>query len=331
MRGKWILISVLAVAAGVGAGAFRARWAERRALPPPVFPGSGALLVQHQDITFSGTVHPQHVIAVDAAMEGVIDAFLADVGDEVYEGQVLARVGAAALDSSRDEAAHELERAQDIVTRAESAVLAARAEAGRAVADAGRARLEMERAQKIFDRQATLHNAGATPRLTYEKAQRDFEAAGRYFETMNRAARSARAAVEGAASQLDAAKRTVGSESQELQQAQAAMAAAEVRAPAAGTIVSRGGEAGKPVADIGGHLFQIATDLYALEVRAEARPADVARIHPGQPALVLILDLQNTGLPGMVKQAEDGSVVVEFAGAIPGIKPGMRADVRVRP
>jgi hypothetical protein len=77
-------------------------------------------------------------------------------------------------------------------------------------------------------------------------------------------------------------------------------------------------------------MFRIATDLYALEVRLEPKPDELARIHPGQEAVVLLLDLQGTGLQGTVKEVKDGTVTVEFAGAIPGIKPGMRADVRLK-
>jgi hypothetical protein len=77
-------------------------------------------------------------------------------------------------------------------------------------------------------------------------------------------------------------------------------------------------------------LFQIATDLYALEVPLEAKPEVTKRIHPGQPATVFVLDLQSTGLPGMVKEVKESEVIVEFGSIMPTIRPGMRADVRLR-
>jgi preprotein translocase subunit YajC len=48
------------------------------------------------------------------------------------------------------------------------------------------------------------------------------------------------------------------------------------------------------------------------------------------PALVLVLDLDSSGLPGTVKEIKDNQVIVEFASGIPAIKPGMVADVRLK-
>ena len=333
MRGKWLLISLLAVAAGVAGGALSRRLhrgAPQPAAAAPVAPGSAALLVQGREITLSGAVRPQHVVAVGSQVEGNIEAFLADVGDEVFEGQVLARIGSAGLESTREQAQSDADRAQDQVARAEAAVNAARLETSRADAMAQRSRLEMERTRKLYDRQTTLHNAGATPRLVYEKAQADYAAAQTEFDAMDRAARASREATQATLDQLAAARKLAAEKTQELEGAQTAFQDAEVRAPAAGTVVGRQGEVGKPAQEAGDQMFRIATDLYALEVSVQPKPEDLPRIHPGQEALVLLLDLQGAGLQGAVREVKDGSATVEFSGAIPGIRPGMRADVRLK-
>jgi multidrug resistance efflux pump len=328
VRGKWLLISALAVVVGIGAGALSLR--RRAAAPTPVQPNAGALLIRRNELTLSGSVQPQHVVTVGAAVEGNVEAFLADVGEEVFEGQVLARIGSAGLETTREQAQTDAEHAQDQVTRAEAAVNAARLEASRADAMAQRSRLEMDRAQKVYDRQTTLHNAGATPRTTFEKAQAEFTAAQTDFQTMDKAARAARETLQEAMNRVTAAKTAAAQKTAQLEESQAAFQSAEVRAPAAGTIVGRKGEVGKPAEEAGDHMFRIATDLYALEVKLEPKPDELARIHPGQEAVVLLLDLQGAGMQGAVKEVKDGAVTVEFAGAIPGIKPGMRADVRLK-
>jgi multidrug resistance efflux pump len=327
MRGKWLLISVLAVAAGVGGGALSLR----RHTPPPAPPANpAALVLPRNEITLSGNVRPEHVVAVGSSVPGNIEAFLADVGDEVFEGQVLARIGSSGLESSREQAQADAEHAQDLVTRAESAVHSAQLEASRADAVAQRSRLEMDRAQKVYDRQSVLHSAGATPRIVYEKAVSDFQAAQTDFSLMDRAARAAHEAMQSTLDQLTAAKKMAEEKAALLEQARDAFQAAEVRAPAAGTVVGRRGELGKPAADAGDQMFQIATDLYALEVALPAKPDDLARLQPGQEAIVLLLDLQSAGLQGKLREIKDGAAIVEFPGAIPGIKPGMRADVRLK-
>jgi multidrug efflux pump subunit AcrA (membrane-fusion protein) len=326
MRGKWAFISILAVAAGVAAGALSFRF-HRPASPPRP---AEALPLRSQVITLTGNVRPQHIASVGSAVEGNIEAFLADVGDEVFAGQTLARISSSVLEGTREQAAAEAERTRDQVARAESSVGVLRLEASKADADAQRAHMEMERAQKSYERQATLHEAGATPRLTYEKSQQELDAARRVFDAMDKSARAAHDAVEGALEQVEAARKTLAERTQAVEQAHAAFQGVEVHAPVAGTIVARRGEAGRPAAEAGDQMFQIASDLYALEVPVEPQPQDLPRIRPGQPATVLLLDLGGTGLPGGVKQIRDSVVTVEFAGTVAGIKPGMRAEVRLK-
>ncbi len=116
----------------------------------------------------------------------------------------------------------------------------------------------------------------------------------------------------------------------ELQESENAYGQAEVQSPADGTVVGRTGEVGKPADEAGDKMFQIATDLYALEVTLEARPDVLKRIHPGQTATVMVLDIPNMGLPGAVKEVKETEVIVEFQNTLLGVKPGMRADVRFR-
>ena len=49
-----------------------------------------------------------------------------------------------------------------------------------------------------------------------------------------------------------------------------------------------------------------------------------------QPALVLVLDLQNAAMPGVVREIKDNQAIVEFDSMLPAIKPGMLADVRFK-
>jgi multidrug resistance efflux pump len=327
MRGKWLLISGFAVIAGVGGGALSHRFHKA---PPPTQARTPAAVLNIDEITITGRIRAQHVTGVGASIEGNLEAFLADVGDEVFEGQVLARVGSSGLETSREQASAAVEYAQQQVSSAETAVNSARMEASRADADLERARLQVDRAQKVFERQTTLNRSGATPKLKYEAAVQEFEAAVKDFEISDKAARAAHDGVQGATDKLAIVKKTLTQRSEELEDAQGAFQAAEVRAPVAGIIVGRKGELGKSARDSGDQLFQIATDLFTLEVVADPKSADLKRIHPGQQALVLVLDLQSAGMPGVVKAIQEPEVIVEFNNSIAAIKPGMRADVRIK-
>jgi multidrug resistance efflux pump len=327
MRGKWALFSLAAVLAGIAGGALSV-WYRR---PAPAIPvrAAGAAVLPANQVTLSGAIRPQHVVGVGAQVDGVIDAFLVDVGQDVYQGQVLARIGSQGLESSREAAASAVDHAQEQVNRAEAAVAGARSEQSRADAEAQRARFTMERAETAFSRQQLLFGQGATPRLTYEKSQREYDSARTEFTVMDKAARATAERVQSALQDVASAQKILADENRRLEDSQAAFEAADVHSPVDGLLVGRNGEVGKSVQEFGDNLFQIATDTYALEVALDPQPPILKRIRPGQPALVLVPDLQSAGITGDVKEIKGGQVVVEFNSTIPAIRPGMLADVRL--
>lgn len=325
MPGKWFLIAVAAVLAGMGAAALSQHWKARTAAP--VRTTGAALIPAGQEVTLSGKLRPQHITTVKADTDGDIDAFLVDVGQDVFEGEVLARIGASGLEAQREAAATAATNAEGQVAKAESAVAGARLEASRAEADQQRSRSALERVRAVYERQQTLYRAGATPKLTWEKAQRDFDNAQQEYDIMDKAARLSDGQVQVALNALSAAQKNLLERNQDLEAAQGNMQSAEVRSPVDGLVVARNGEPGKPA---GADMFEIATDMYALEVALEPPPAVLQRLRPGQPALVLIPDLQSAGIPGQVKEIQGTQAVVEFECPLPAVRPGMSVDVRLK-
>lgn len=325
MRPKWLFLSVFAVAAGIGGGALSLHWKHRAPAPAP--PTAAPAAPAPSEITLSGKLRPQNILPIAADVDGDIDAFLADVGDAVSEGQLLARIGSSGLETQREAATAAVTAAEAAISRAQASVTNTRVEDVRAEADRARAREALDKAQAVYERQQTLNNAGATPRLTWEKAQRDFEAAQQEFKIAGEAARLSAEQLQSALNAVTAAERQLLESKQQLEAARNNLESGELRAPVAGTIVARNGEVGKPAGD---DVFEIATDLNALEVPLEPEPAILARLRPGQPALVLILDLQAAGIPGAISEIDGNQVLVQFNCTLPGIRPGMRADVRLK-
>jgi multidrug resistance efflux pump len=326
LSGKWLLAAIAAIALGVGGGALSLHW-KNRAPAAPIRKSGAALLESNGEVTVSGKIRPQHIVPVKAGMDGDLDAFLVDVGQEVFEGQALAHIGASGLDLARGAAEAAVSAAQDQVARAESAVAAARMESSRAAADQQRSQMGRDRVQQVWDRQQTLFRAGATSRQAYEKAQRDFENARQDAEIMDKAARASAEQLTALQNSLSAARKNLVERNQDLEAAQNNMQSAEVRSPVDGLVVERKGEPGKPAE---GDLFEIATDMFALEVVVEPGPVVLSRLRPGQQTLVIIPDLQSAGVPGTVKAINGGEVVVEFECTLPAVKPGMVADVRFK-
>jgi multidrug resistance efflux pump len=329
MRGKWIpiLAGFVLFAMAVGVVVWRGRRHPVQA--PKAAVTAAAIALAQNEVTLQGKIRPQHIRAVGPSVSGFIEAFLVEPGADVYEGQVLARIGAQGLESAREMAQTALERAQEQVSKAEAEVTAARLELSRAEADAQRSRIAMERAEKASARQQTLFREGATPRLVYEKALKEYEAALKDYELIDATVRTGREHIQGGMEEVAGAKKIVADKVKALEDAQDNLAAAEVHSPVDGYVVSRKGEVGGSVGS-SDELFQIATDLYALEVAVEPKAEVLKRIVPGQPALVLVLDLQNTAMAGVVREIKDNQVIVEFNSTLPAIKPGMQADVRFK-
>ena len=328
MRGKWIpvLVGAVLIALAVGTVVWRG---QRHPVSPPAAATAAAIAVARNEVTLQGKIRPRHITGVRPAISGFIEAFLVEPGQDVYEGQVLARIGAQGLESAREVAQAALERAQEQVSKSEAVVTAARMELSRADADVQRSRTAMERAERASARQQALFREGATPRLAYEKALKEYEAALKDYELIDATVRTGQEHIQSGMDEVNGAKKIVADKVRQLEEAQDNLSAAEVHSPVDGYVVSRKGEVGGS-AGLSDELFQIATDLYALEVAVELKAELLKRIVPGQEALVLVLDLQSAAMPGVVREIKDNQATVEFNSTLPAIKPGMQADVRFK-
>jgi multidrug resistance efflux pump len=322
----WSLAVIAAIALGIGGNAL---WHHRKGRGPATaaHKSGAALLPQNGEVTVQGKIRPQHVVPVKAAMDGDLDVFLVDVGQDVFQGEALARIGASGLELNRSTAEAAVSAAQDQVNRAESAVAAARMESSRADADQQRSHMARDKVQMVWDRQQTLFRAGATSKQAFQKAQADYEAARADSEVMDKAARAATDQLTSSQNNLAAMQKNLTARTQDLEGAQNNMQSADVLSPVDGFVVARNGEPGKPAV---GELFEIATDMFSLEVVLEPPPNVLSKLRPEQQALVIIPDLQSAGMPGAVKSITGGEVVVQFECTLTAVKPGMLADVRFR-
>ncbi|PWU11777.1 MAG: hypothetical protein C5B51_01975 [Terriglobia bacterium] len=326
VRGGWAIVAAVVLGGFIGGGF----WLHSRKPRTAPVTASAPAVTLPPSITMTGKIRAAHITAVGAEAAGTIDSFEANVGDEVFQGQVLAHIGSGGMETALSDTAAEVGKAQNRIENAEKAYTAAQLEASRAHADAERARAALDRVTKVFDRQKLLFREGATPRLTYEKAEHEFESAQQDWDVVVKAERTARDRVQDTLKELDSAKRILAGKNDELESARAAVAAAAVESPVDGLVVARKGEVGQLAQELGGDLFQIATDLFDLEVVLEPAPEALRLLHLRQPALVIIPDLQGTGYPGEVKSIDGRQVIVAFQSPTPAIRPGMVADVRLK-
>lgn len=315
----------------VAAGALSVVWQERGAARKPKEPAAVAPIpVRAADVSLAGKIQAHTVEQVPVPVDGKIEMFNVEVGDEVYEGQLLAQIRSEALESEQAAAQMALEREQTKVNNLESSIVAARLEASRARAEASRSQSEYDRASKAYERQRLLMAEGATPRLTFEKAEKEYTTAKSEYANLEEGARQSEDRASAMVRDLDIAKKLLQHASDEADRVKEHLATGEVHSPVNGIVVGRRGELGGPVDPSIRNLFEIAADLSHLEVVADAAPDVLARVRPGQPAVVRVAEVPGEGLGGTVAKVEAGHVVVEFGNPNPLVKPGLTAQVIIK-
>jgi len=322
MRGRWMLAIAGVVALGLVAGGFVAF---RRS---PIAPALRRTVpVAPAEITLTGTIQAAHVINVPVPVDGTIDQFMADVGQHVTEGEVLARIRNPKRAAGQQVAKLEAEQAQNHLSQLESALIAARLEVSRSEADATRIELDLTQAEKTFERQKTMFQEGVTPRLAYEKAEHEYNSLKAAAQNLAEIAKNAADRVDSTTKELEPARKVLAQKTSELEDAGAEAAVGEVNSPTDGVVIARRGRLGQPVTPALTDLFQIAVDPLVLEAVANVEPQ--ARIQPGQAAALLIAGAGNP-MTGTVREMKSGQVFIDIQNPSPLVQRGMAVQIKIK-
>ncbi len=328
VRGKWLLVAGTLILLAVAAGALSwwRRTSHKPAAPAPAAPAvfAGA------EVTLVGKIRARHVVLVGVPVDGTIEFLGPEPGQEVYEGELLARVKNQGLEATHQLAQAQMERAQTRVESLNSALIAARLEASRARSEASRAQGDFERTEKAYRRQQILHQEGAARRLEFEKAQKEFQLAEAHYLSLAELARQAEQRTDSLGKELDNARRLLEDKQRELEEAGQDLAGAEIHSPVDGMVVERSRQVGEEVTRSLKDLFQIAVDLSLLEAVVEPEPPVLARLRPGLESVLVLAELPGEGLPGQVRQVTPAETVIEFTAPSPAVRPGLTAQVRIK-
>ncbi len=219
----------------------------------------------------SGTLVAREEAMVGPQIDGLrITEVLADDGDGVARGQVLARLDRTQLDALASESDAALARADASIAQAENAIAQFDAANGQAQADLLRAkRLETGViSQSAMDQRAS-------------------------------AARAAEAQFAGARSALAVAQADKRAQQAQRHELDVRLARTEVRAPVGGVVSRRSARLGALAMNGGDALFRITQDG-AIDLDAETPEDALARVRPGLPAAEVVSGTPNP-IPGHVR------------------------------
>jgi multidrug resistance efflux pump len=286
------------------------------------------------EVTLSGHVEPRTVVSVAAPMDGVLDTYFVEVGQEIYQGQLLGRIRNPKFEDVHQHAVADLDKAQARVTALSGEQLKARLETSRAAADQSRAHNDVARLQKDYDRQQGLWAVGATPRLVWEKAQKDYNDANADAERQDAAAQAAAQREAAITRDLEAANKAVTDAAAVVERAKSDAVAAEIHSPADGIVLERQESQGLAVDPSMKELLKIGTDLTSLQTSSQlvaaADPSTLSRIHPGQAAVVRVPELSPDPIAGTVREVRGSDVIVDFTVPEAPPKLGQSAQVIIK-
>ncbi|MBP0618210.1 efflux RND transporter periplasmic adaptor subunit [Jiella sp. KSK16Y-1] len=215
-------------------------------------------IVEKVDVT--GTLMPRETVSVGADVDGLrIVELSADEGDSVEKGEVLARLETDMIDSNIALNDAQVERAEAAIAQAKAQISDAEAAAIQADASLARSRPLAEKGivgQDVLDQRIA-------------------------------AASSARAKVNAAREGLAVAEADKAAQIAQRDQWVLRKSKAEIKAPAAGLVLSRDARLGAIVSTASGSLFEIARDGL-IELEAAVSETALARLEKDQKVAVYV-------------------------------------------
>ncbi len=226
--------------------------------PPSVTVAAATTGPIAETAVLTGTLVPREEVLVSPQIEGLaLTEILAEEGDSVAAGQVLARLSRDVLEASVAQNAAQISRADAAVAQARSSI---------AEAQANRVQIDLALA-----RTRELLSNGNAAREVFEQRQAAAQTAAARLDLSNNALRAA----EADRAYAEAQRREL----------LVRLARTELRAPVAGVVSRRIARLGAVVMGAGDPLFRIIQDN-AIELEADVPETSLAKLRPGQPARI---------------------------------------------
>lgn len=235
-------------------------------------------------VIFTGTTRPNQDVVLRAQVEGQVLSLGVDVGDQVTQGQVLARLDAALLRAAVIEAESELAARRSEVVQAQAQVNNARIAVEQA-------RLNLEQSQADAARLKQLLESGAIAAQAAEQAETT-------ARTQRQVLASTQAQVKTAQEGVTIAQGRVLAQAAIVKQTQARLQYALIRSPLNGVVLERLTETGN-LLQPGDELLRIG-NLNQLRVVVELSEREAADLQVGQAAQISLDAAPNAPLSGRV-------------------------------
>jgi HlyD family secretion protein len=291
VRPKLVLIALAALALLVGVGSTAVL------KKPKLIPPEKIVTVERGDIARSvvarGRIEPLSKVAVKSKANGIIKALLADVGDAVKAGQILAELDKEDLQAQVREAKATLDAEQANLQAALAAEAKAQIEA---------ANPELEFARRDYERAQGLFKEKIASQQQLDDAERVYAVSRNRQQLLDAIARSGSAQADQARARVAAAKAS-------LDRTEETLSYATIRAPFSGIVLTRPTEVGDAVSSIlnlgsAATLIMTLGDVSSVYIKGDVDEADIGKASCGQRVRTKVESFPSDSFEGIVKRID---------------------------
>lgn len=272
-----------------------------------------------------GTLAPDEEVTVTGEVSGVVEAYMADLGDRVKKGQILLRLDQREFRLKLERAEATLQAAQKALERAKAVALAASANVERAEAVLEDARVNLKRFEGLLAEGAVSERERDQARTQFDVAQASLRSAQAQYDSDLQAVKNAEAAVEEARAALSLQKK--------------ALADTVIRSPIAGVVKGRFVSVGEFI--VGGgiqatKLFAVVRD-HPLKLKAQVPERFAGEVKVGQGVQVEVEAYPGRTFQGRVTRVgpavEEETRTFPIEAEVPNqrglLKPGSFAKAKI--
>jgi HlyD family secretion protein len=242
-----------------------------------------------KSVVATGKIEPITNVEVKSKASGIVQKLLADYGDSVKKGQILAEL-------DKEQILAQVNQQKASLQAAEAAARAADADLQHAKVDAEGPDIPM--LKRAYERAQKMAKDGVVSESTLDDAQKNYEMAVNKQEL-------GRANVISATSKLKQAEAQVAQASAQLDEKQKEFLNSTIVSPIDGVVLSRDVEVGSAVSSIlvlgsSATLVMTLGDIREVYVKGKVDESDIGKVYLGQPARIKVESYKDKTFSGKV-------------------------------
>jgi len=285
-------------------------------------------------ISATGSVQTVVTVPVGSQVSGQVQELFADFNSVVKRGQLLAKLDPRNLESAVANLKAQLSAAQARVRSAEAEIRTHAANLSSSKANLSGARVTRDNAKLQLDRAAELSQRGLQAKNDYDTAKANYDTAVARYEQVDAQSASTEA-------QIAQAKAGLQQVEADMERAQVNLEYANIFSPVDGIVISRDVDVGQTIAASmsAPTLFNIATDLSQMQVKASVDEADIGSISEDAKVTFTVDSYPNSIFEGKIAEIRLNpqtvqnvvtySVILSIQNKELRLKPGMTASIKI--